>query len=320
MRNKTVLLSTLVLIILSVVKPHDGMAQPVYARAFTDTTAIQIGGEFNLHLELTAPPEYSIRFPIFGDTLNSFEITGKGKIDTVDNQNNTVTYKQKIQLTRFDSGFYVIPPITYYFKGPDFDSVQTEALLLTVNTVPVDTTKAIRDIKPVIDLPLTFREILPYLLGFLGLAALGYGIYRYLKSRKQAPVVVVPKAPVIPPYVTALESLKQLAEEKLWQQGLTKQYHTRVTDIVRIYIENSFGILAMEQTSEEIMQSLQHRAIREEARNKLGPLLRLADLVKFAKVQPLGSENEASLTDARDFVMLTKPVTEKDLKEKEVTA
>jgi hypothetical protein len=141
----------------------------------------------------------------------------------VDNKNQTVTYTQKIQLTRFDSGFYVIPPITYYFKGrTGLDSVQTEALLLTVNTVPVDTTVAIKDIKPVVDLPLTFREILPYLLGVLVLAAIGYGIYRFLKSRKKTPVIVAPKAPVIPPYETALASLKQLAEEKLWQQGLFK--------------------------------------------------------------------------------------------------
>jgi len=297
-----------------------GMAQGLQARAYTDTVSIRIGEQFDLHVELTAPAKNTIRFPAFADSLDAFEIVGKSKIDTVDNQNNTLTYKQVLQLTRFDSGFYVIPPIVFHRTSPVTDSVATEALLLTVNTVPVDTTAAIRDIKPVVDLPITFREILPYLLLVLALAALGYWLFRFLKSRKKVPEVILPKAAVIPPYETALASLKQLAEEKLWQQGLYKHYHTRLTDIVRTYIEHSFGILAMEQTSDEILQDLRRKPIREEAREKLEPVLRLADLVKFAKVQPVSTENEGSLVSVRDFVMLTRPVIEEDLKPKEATA
>ena len=320
MRRNILLIYFPALVCMALLQSVTGMAQGLHARAYTDTVSIRIGEQFDLHVELTAPAKNTIRFPVFSDSLNAFEIVGKSKMDTVDNQNNTVTYKQVLQLTRFDSGFYVIPPITFHRTSPVIDSAQTEALLLTVNTVPVDTTAAIRDIKPVVDLPITFREILPYLLLVLALAALGYWLFRYLKSRKKIPEIVLPKVAVIPPYETALSSLKQLAEEKLWQQGLYKHYHTRLTDIVRTYIEQSFGILAMEQTSDEILQDLKRQPIRGEAREKLEPVLRLADLVKFAKVEPIGGENEDSLVSARDFVMLTRPVTEEDLKSREVPA
>ena len=40
-------------------------------------------------------------------------------------------------------------------------------------------------------------------------------------------------------------------------------------------------------------------------------------MVKFAKVQPIANENEQSLSNAYSFVMLTKPVTQDDFKDKE---
>ncbi|MBK6445857.1 MAG: hypothetical protein IPF81_11350 [Bacteroidetes bacterium] len=107
-------------------------------------------------------------------------------------------------------------------------------------------------------------------------------------------------------------------EEKLWQQGLYKQYHSSVSDTLRAYIEGRFEINALELTTDETMSRFRGNMLRDDARQKLYGILQLADMVKFAKVIPIGSENEQSMTDAIQFVMLTKPAEESDFKELEV--
>jgi hypothetical protein len=83
-------------------------------------------------------------------------------------------------------------------------------------------------------------------------------------------------------------------------------YHSRLTDILREYIENRFKIQAMEQTTDEILFGFRNAAVDEESKHKLKQVLSLADLVKFAKEQPLPNENESSLSNVYDFIHGTK--------------
>lgn len=54
----------------------------------------------------------------------------------------------------------------------------------------------------------------------------------------------------------------------------------------------------MEQTTDETMRSMRRIHIEDGLRLKLRQLLSLSDMVKFAKEQPLPSENEQSMEDA----------------------
>ena len=118
----------------------------------------------------------------------------------------------------------------------------------------------------------------------------------------------------------ALEALKKTEEEKLWQQGFFKKYHSMVSEIIRTYIEQRFAIQALEYTTDETLEQLRGNLINDEAKEKLRSLLQLADMVKFAKLQPIAPENEQAISNAYDFVALTKPVTAEDFKEKEVVS
>ena len=53
-------------------------------------------------------------------------------------------------------------------------------MLLEVNTVPVDMSKDMKDIKAPIEAPFTFREALPYILIFLGVAAAGFLLFYFI--------------------------------------------------------------------------------------------------------------------------------------------
>ena len=132
-----------------------------------------------------------------------------------------------------------------------------------------------------------------------------YGWLYYRRRRQHQPVIVKPRK-VIPPNVIALRALDALQEKHLWQNGKPKQFHTELTDILRNYIEGRFSVPAMEKTSDEILDELyelnesQHSSL-----NNLHQILSLADLVKFAKYEPLADENQLSFMNAKMFVTQT---------------
>ena len=102
---------------------------------------------------------------------------------------------------------------------------------------------------------------------------------------------------------------KIMSEKKLWQNGRDKQYHTELTDILRQYIEQRFEVPAMEKTSDEILDELYELAETQKASlANLKQILSIADLVKFAKYQPLADENQLSFMNAKMFVEQTKKI------------
>ncbi len=282
-------------------------AQQVIADARPDTNVIRIGDQVNLRLSLQLPQNYKFEWPFFGDTLSkALEIVKKSKIDTTRLQNGLLNINQVLTLQVFDSGYYVIPPVRFNYSAAGSSSqdfVETEPHLLNVFSVAVDTTQAIRGIKGPIEAPYTFAEMLPWILLILGLA-LGTGLVLYfLNQRKKNRPVFAPRPKVkLPPHEIALNALEELKNEKLWQKGLVKDYYTRLTDILREYIEVRFNIRAIELTTWEILESFRNSTISKADKNLLRDILELADLVKFAKALPIPSENDKSMTDAVGFV------------------
>ena len=112
-------------------------------------------------------------------------------------------------------------------------------------------------------------------------------------------------------YEIALERLNEIRQEKLWQKGRPKDYHTQLTDVLREYIHRRYGISALEQTSAEVLRAIQPQLKEQkELFAILQHILQLADLVKFAKYHPLIEEDEKSLSQAYKFVEETKQVAE----------
>jgi hypothetical protein len=293
-------------------------AQQYKVEAKADTSAILIGEQVKVNIKIDYRRDLgsiSIVFPTIYDTINEFvEIVNKSKIDTIVPDKAApyqVIQQQTITLTSFDSGYYVIPPFKFIIND---DTVETEAFLLEVNTLPVDTAQGIFDIKQPISEPFSLIDWLKenwwWMAAILVLAILIFVLIRYLKNRKPKEVIVEEEIPVIPCHVIALEKLEKLNQEKLWQSGKVKLYHSHISEILREYIENRYQVNALEETTAEIMHGLRLQQITPEMMNKLTQTLTLADLVKFAKEQPLHQENEQSLTIAVAFINATKIVEE----------
>ena len=104
----------------------------------------------------------------------------------------------------------------------------------------------------------------------------------------------------------AIKELDEIKQQKLWQQGRSKEYYTLITDTLRKYIEERFGINAMEMTSGEILDLIRKNSEAQSVYDNLRQILQLADFVKFAKMNPLPDENDLSMMNAYLFVNQTK--------------
>jgi LPXTG-motif cell wall-anchored protein len=195
----------------------------------------------------------------------------------------------------------------------EFSEVYTNSLTITVNAPKVNLETGIRDIKTIWRIPVTFGEILPFLLMALGLALLTLaGIYLYRKWKNKEPLFIFAPKPVIPAHVEALENLEKLRLKQLWQNNLVKEFYTELTDILRIYIEKELRIHAVEMTSDELMDAIEDSELQN--KSELLKLLRntlpTADLVKFAKSVPLADEHDRCFKDVKQFVEETMPKAE----------
>ncbi|MEI6899520.1 MAG: hypothetical protein WCL00_06565 [Bacteroidota bacterium] len=300
--------------------PGFGFSQSFTGKAKLDTNVVLIGDQVKIDLQFSIPAKTLFRFPLVGDTLmHGIQVVSRSKVDTtVAADKKSLSLHQTIVITSFDSGAYMIPEFKMLYRQPPDTTIRfipTETLMLNVHTVSVDTTKAFKPIKGPIKVPLTFREILPYLLFcILILAIIGIVIW-YLRKRKKAePIFQLKPKVIVPPHEIAIAELNKLKGRKLWQEGKVKEYHSVLTDIIRSYIEGRFGVMAMEMTTDEILNQPEIRMnLSNTEKVKLDHMLSMADLVKFAKMQPLPTENEMSLEYAFAFVQETIQVKEQNM-------
>ena len=285
-------------------------AQQMSVIASLDTNKILIGEQTKLKFSATTSPDYKLIWPILKDSISKIEIVNIGKIDTsFSTDKKFITYTQALTITCFDSGFRTIPPFQFGYKIANDTTKQfllSDALLLQVTGLVVDTTKAIKEIKPPLGIPFSIVDFVkdnwPYITGILAIVAflLWWFVFR---KKPVADAIKEKPTPTRPANVIALEQLNVLEKKKLWQDGSYKLYHSELADIVRTYIENRYSIMAMELTTDETVQGL--KTLNPVDKEKLIQLLTLADLVKFAKAQPIHYENELSLKNAYEFVRQT---------------
>ncbi len=296
-------------------------AQSVVAKAQVDSSKVLLGQAFTLELTLTNPKSQQIQWPYILDSIGALEVVQAASIDTMPVEDATVLLRrQKITLIAFDSGKYVIPSYAfkYSFKGTD-QVVETDPLLISVFLVPVDTTKAFRDIHNVVQVSYDWLFILMVIGGVLLLVLIVVAVIIYLrKQKKKDNGIVVPEIKR-PAHEIALEAIEILKAKELWQNGQFKKFYTELTDILRVYIFDRWNVNAMELTSDEILSSHFMKMIAANHTENLGYVLKLSDLVKFAKAQPLANEHELSITKAIAFIegtaVVDQPTTSISIKE-----
>lgn len=290
-------------------------AQNVSITSSLDSAYIIMGKQTKLHVEIVEDNNIigtSDFFDYNKDTVIScIEIIERLGPDTIDLGNNRRQINRDYIIQSFDSGLYTIPAIEYKVNN---QKVLSNTLVLKVIPVNVDSLQTIHQQANVISPNIKWYDYLPDFItdywGWLLLALLviAAGIVALLMIKKDVPLPFVPKKKFIPPYELAKMSLAALKEEHLCDKGMEKEYYTRLTDILRIYVDSRFGINAMEMTSSQIIESLSNNEETKDANILMKQILEIADFVKFAKVRPLPEDNQKSFNWALQFVEETKPI------------
>ncbi len=213
-----------------------------------------------------------------------------------------------IQIAIYNAGRFLI-------KGPDVLSdstimtLPTESRYITVTwpkTMKESDTMALEPIKEIMEEPAQLSDYWLYLVALLLLLAIAAYMYYRKKYKKEKVEIATPEPEVvIPAHIIALEALKNLELQQLWQQGLIKEYQTELTSIIRSYIERRYLVHAQKMTTEELVFALKPTSLSEEHKSELRQILNVADLVKFAKAQPETNIHDLFMDKAKLFVEQT---------------
>ena len=294
-----------------------------------DSVNILMGRINTLHLEGVENKGTKGRLNIFKPTDqgkgfagvcgDSVELSTNYKVDTTELGSGKIQLNFSIPVQAFDSGTYTRPKFVYYAGK---DSAVSNSL--TFNVYPLNVT-AEDQISPFAnefqpDGQRWYDWVPDWILDFwwiflILVLAICIGLYSMRAFNKKGIPFIAPK-PQPKPWEIALDSLQRLKSRKLWEQGMEKEYFTDLTDILRVYLYERFGINAMEMTSRQIMEKIHESDLRDK-KDYVKQILSVADFVKFAKVRPLPADNIAAYENARRFVEETIPTEKPSTMEEE---
>ncbi len=257
-----------------------------------------------------------VRWPELGPAL--LEALGEDVLEVEEVRRAADGRSVAATLRLYDAGRFELPPLAAELRragvageGDPLARVELAGAALEIaSTLPEDAEPAAaRDAlawEP--DVPL---GPLPWFLG-AGLLAAALLLVWWIRRGRAA--AAVPPPPVyVPPHERALRALGALLDQRLPQQGAVEPYFVQLSEILRRYLEDRFGLRAPEQTTEEFLAQVTstaegRRAVDEAHRELLRDFLTRADLVKFACATPDLGDCERAAGSARRFVEDTAPV------------
>lgn len=316
MKKKVLYIISLVLLL----QVSAATAQNVILNAKLDTFAIRIGEQTRARLELSIDSGYNVVLP---ELEKEKLVEGIEVLESKEYSQNVdggrKKYIQEYLITSFDSTRYEIPPFEVVV---DKDTFASNRLILDVYSVEIDTANINNIAGPaeVVDVQLTWEEVRDaiYLAIILILVAVAL-VMTTISLIKNKPIIRIVKVkPKLPSHVIAINRIDEIRNnESLSAEGNEKEYYTQLTDVLREYMHDRFGIDAQEMTTSEIIDELLKIKDKESIK-ELKEILEVADLVKFAKMKPDERENRLNMTNAIDFVNETKNAEEQIVQPTEV--
>lgn len=291
-------------------------AQTPQVSASIEPLTIPIGAPAQLTIVAEFAEGTSCALVPVADTISAnIEVLGHVSADTL-SDNGITQIVRKYIVSAYDTGLFYVPKVDVV-RLADGQTIAAENLTLNVvnpyqqmQRDPQSNVLYVGGLRDAHDAPFMLSELLqywPYAVGLLLLAAaIVAGIFAYRRYKRRNDGADVPTAPALPCDVAALNELQRIREEELWKKSQTKQYYTELTDVLRRYISDRFGINALESTTDEIVEKLMKQsAVPREVMQQLRKVMELADFAKFAKMEPDEVENNMAINNAVSFVTAT---------------
>lgn len=284
----------------------------IEVKAQVDTASITIGDHITYSIIIDRRKDVRIIQPGQGINLGMFEIKDYNFHKPVQ-KGNRIIERYDYVISVYDTGKFVIPPYPLAYFLSDTASkpniIQAPAITIYVKSLLKGEKKhELKDIKPPLEIPFNYRFWL--MIGGIVLLALIllYIAYRLWKRKQERGYIFTPPPPPPPAHERALKALRELYASGLLDKKQYKEFFSRLSEIMRDYLEGRYYIQALEETTMEILHDVQDVLEDESLQNYLKDILTVSDLIKFAKYIPQQDEIERIKKEAVDFVERTKIV------------
>jgi hypothetical protein len=269
---------------------------------------LYIGTPIQMEMEIITAANDSIFVPQI-DTLDIFVL--KPPIKSNEEQLETGK-KTRIQFTflPFDTGEHIFPEMEISVKANhELKTFRTVEIPLTIHTVLVDTTLALREIADPIQLHFGFWDYAAIVLLLIFIVAVILFLKKILK-KKPLTAQKEKETDTRPAYQKALELLEQTKNKKLLENTKFLQFHFELSHILRFFLEHEYKLNAMEMTTNEIRENLTLENGKE--KTEILEFLRFADKIKFAKFVPEYEQSKSALNWLETYLFSFKNKVQKE--------
>jgi hypothetical protein len=293
---------------------------PVKATVEVAPAKARVGDVLRLTLTVDAGAGVQVTMPPFGDALGRFEVVGYTPREEALGAGRRHVQEYRLQASR--SGRLRIPPLRIEYAAapakaaagaaagakpgaPAAEELLTEELPVEIESVlTAEGSGALGAVRGELDEVVGRSPVVPALVvGGAVLVVLALLAVR-ARRRRQRAEVRRSAAEIAFGRLAALEG-RGLPEGRDAADG----WYVELSDIVRRYIEDRFGIRAPELTSEEFLREARRLdELGEPHRALLSGFLESCDRVKFAGHEPAADESQAALGRARRLVEETAAV------------
>ena len=262
----------------------------------------------DMEVTVESQPDVEIKPPAFGQAVGDFIVRDYSERPAEAGAVNVRRFHY--QLEPAHAGKHLIRSVSIEFVDRRGNSerrgepalIETDPLEVNVTSELGSEAPSLAKLEPM-ESPRSVPQATP--VGWLAAAALAVvlAIVAVMAFRRRKRRPVEPRRRT--PEEIAHEALTLLLAEKLPERGLFKEFYLRLTGIVRQYVEDTTGIRAPEQTTEEFLRDMRSRAVFPVERSaRLAEFLEAADLVKYAGQQPREGQIDQAVVRAQEFVNL----------------
>jgi hypothetical protein len=236
----------------------------------------------------------------------SWQLRGRSSVEHIRLNNGRERWQQKLYFDPLKAGDVPLALTPLRFSegssGEPWQEVAWQPVPVRVSTEVVEPdVSQLRDITPPEQVP-PRASWYPFVYAVIGVfslvavLALGWGL---LRRRTRSPAT-------LPPDRWALRELQRITWPASYTDREVERYYTRLSDIIRTYLENRFQVPAPEQTTPEFLEAIrQSPMLTQDQQHRLRDFMERCDLVKYARWVPSEEECRAAAAMAWEFVQET---------------
>jgi hypothetical protein len=267
----------------------------------------------DMDVRVEAAPGVEIRPPAFGQAVGDFLVRDYSERTPTAVKAGGNVRQFHYQLEPVHAGKHLIRSVSIEFVDRRSDPkqsgtptlIETDPLEVTVTSDLAEGAPSLANLEPMLPPRSVPRSgTLGWVLG--GIAAIFLATLAIVARRRRKERM--PEPPRQTPEEIAEAALARLMAENLPSQGLIKEFYLRLTGIVRRYVEDTTGLRAPEQTTEEFLREMRQRSDFPADRSaRLAEFLEAADLVKYAGQTPGEGQIDQAIARAYEFVNVRPP-------------